>query len=132
MLWHGYDTAIRHCDISSSFHTLCNLDAVEGIAEFIVKGCQVCIQFLRRNLGVNLGCGDVRVAENAAHALYRHPVRQSHCRESVPCAVPGDRLLDAAFLDNRLELSLFSVNIADLVGGQSLDVNKSLEDNIKR
>lgn len=98
----------------------------------IAKGCQVGIQFLRRNLGINLGRDDVRVTENAAHALYRHPVRQSHCRESVPCAVPGDQLLDAAFLDNRLELSLFSVNIADLVGGQSLDVNESLEDNIKR
>ena len=61
------------------------------------------IEFLHRNLGIDLGGGDVCMTEDSADTLDRHTIVQSQDSKAMSGAVHGDMLSETALVHHTMD-----------------------------
>lgn len=64
----------------------------------MLKGREVIIELLHRDFGINLGGGDVRMAENPTDALDGYPLVECQHGKGMSGAMQGDMFVESTFV----------------------------------
>ena len=64
---------------------------------------EVMIEFLHRDFGIDLGSGDVRMAENPTDAFNGHSIVQRQDGKTMSGTVHGDMLLESTFVHHAMD-----------------------------